>query len=253
MNKWFMLPSLAAVIVLTACETKDAPLPKDEPNAERWATAVKTSYPDWQPPLNTPASNPEYKAPVVISSTPESSDEKTVIYIDDGTESEVVKKETETAQNDNEPVLTPPVAAKLPHEDLVDYANTEEYTVAAGDSLSGIAKKKYRNGNLWPVILEANKGSIPDKNKIRAGMKIQIPKLKTPLAAPVEKKPALKTLKVIDAVEIKEEKLISADGKVIEETETVIEEKIVKPNTSTDLLNDIPDTAGSELPESPQD
>lgn len=49
------------------------------------------------------------------------------------------------------------------------------YTIAAGDSLSKIAKREYGNANAWNRIFEANKDVIKDPNKIFPGQKIKIP------------------------------------------------------------------------------
>lgn len=49
-----------------------------------------------------------------------------------------------------------------------------DYTVRRGDTLSGIAATAYGNSLLWPLIWEANRAAIPDPNRLRAGMAIQI-------------------------------------------------------------------------------
>lgn len=54
-------------------------------------------------------------------------------------------------------------------------ATFKMYTIAAGDSLSRIAKREYGNANDWPRIFEANKDQIKDPNKIFPGQKIKIP------------------------------------------------------------------------------
>ena len=47
--------------------------------------------------------------------------------------------------------------------------------VRPGDTLSGIAKKFYKNGQLFGRIYEANKDVIPNPNKLPLGAKIRIP------------------------------------------------------------------------------
>ena len=49
------------------------------------------------------------------------------------------------------------------------------YRVRSGDTLSGIAKKFYRDGRLFERIYEANKDVIPNPNKLPLGAKIRIP------------------------------------------------------------------------------
>ena len=53
------------------------------------------------------------------------------------------------------------------------------YTVVKGDSLSRIAKKKYKNGNLWQIIYRENQAVLKSKaNRLVPGMKLVIPAVK---------------------------------------------------------------------------
>ena len=49
------------------------------------------------------------------------------------------------------------------------------YTVAAGDSLSKIAKQFYGNSNEYLKIFEANKDKLTDPNAIKPGQQLVIP------------------------------------------------------------------------------
>jgi nucleoid-associated protein YgaU len=49
------------------------------------------------------------------------------------------------------------------------------YTVAAGDSLSKIAKHVYGNAGQYMKIFEANKDKISDPDKIKVGQELVIP------------------------------------------------------------------------------
>ena len=49
------------------------------------------------------------------------------------------------------------------------------YVVAAGDSLSKIAKKFYGDANSWKRIFEANKSVIKNPDLIQPGWKLTIP------------------------------------------------------------------------------
>ena len=49
------------------------------------------------------------------------------------------------------------------------------YTVAAGDSLSKIAKRFYGDANRWQKIFEANKDQIKNPDLIQPGWKLKIP------------------------------------------------------------------------------
>jgi nucleoid-associated protein YgaU len=54
-------------------------------------------------------------------------------------------------------------------------AGHRTYTVAAGDSLSKIAKNFYGNANLYTKIFEANKDKLSDPDKIKPGQVLVIP------------------------------------------------------------------------------
>ena len=49
------------------------------------------------------------------------------------------------------------------------------YTVVAGDSLSGIAKKLYGDASKWRLIFEANKDTIKNPDLIHPGQTFKIP------------------------------------------------------------------------------
>jgi nucleoid-associated protein YgaU len=49
------------------------------------------------------------------------------------------------------------------------------YTVAAGDSLSKIAKQFYGNANEYTKIFEANRNVLSDPNMVRVGQQLVIP------------------------------------------------------------------------------
>lgn len=51
----------------------------------------------------------------------------------------------------------------------------QTYTVAAGDSLSKIAKQFYGNSNEYMKIFDANKDKLSDPNAIKVGQQLVIP------------------------------------------------------------------------------
>jgi nucleoid-associated protein YgaU len=55
-------------------------------------------------------------------------------------------------------------------------ATEETYVVAAGDSLSKIAKRLYGDANKWRQIYEANKDLIKNPDLIHPGQKLKIPR-----------------------------------------------------------------------------
>ena len=59
---------------------------------------------------------------------------------------------------------------------LVDpYHGFAQYTVVAGDTLSGIADKYYGDPNRWPTIFEANRNQLQDPDHIFPGQVLRIP------------------------------------------------------------------------------
>ena len=56
-------------------------------------------------------------------------------------------------------------------------AGSSFYTVAAGDTLSKIAKERYGDAKKYPVIFEANQPLLTDPDKIYVGQTLRIPPL----------------------------------------------------------------------------
>jgi nucleoid-associated protein YgaU len=54
-------------------------------------------------------------------------------------------------------------------------APPKTYTVAAGDSLSKIAKKVYGDANQWKRIYEANRDTVKNPDLIHPGQVLKIP------------------------------------------------------------------------------
>jgi len=54
-------------------------------------------------------------------------------------------------------------------------AGSQTYTMKAGDTLYGVARRFYGDGKLWTKIFEANKDKIRDVSDIRIGTVLVIP------------------------------------------------------------------------------
>ncbi|GAG50719.1 unnamed protein product, partial [marine sediment metagenome] len=76
-------------------------------------------------------------------------------------------------------VLPPPSRVEGPPP-LPPAADTTTYTVERGDTLYGIARKLYGDGNLHTTILEANRDRVPDPRKIPVGTVLVIPPKPSP-------------------------------------------------------------------------
>lgn len=79
---------------------------------------------------------------------------------------------------------TPPRASQKPLSADLDVvvlpparpaANFVEYTVEKDDTLQKISKKFYDSYSKWPRIYEANRDKIPNPDKIKPGITINIP------------------------------------------------------------------------------
>ena len=76
-----------------------------------------------------------------------------------------------------EPAMVPTVPALAPAANqLITYGNDGTYIVQRGDTLSSIAKAAYGNGDLWPMICNANSAILHGNcSNIMAGQRLVIP------------------------------------------------------------------------------
>jgi nucleoid-associated protein YgaU len=74
-------------------------------------------------------------------------------------------------------VAPPAPAEKAPAEAAPKPVEADYYTVAAGDSLSKIAKNVYGDPMKYPVIFEANKPMLEHPDKIYPGQQLRVPPL----------------------------------------------------------------------------
>lgn len=84
------------------------------------------------------------------------------------------------------------------------------YTVAKGDSLSGIAKKMLNDINRWPEIQKLN--NIDDPNKIQPGQIIKLPQTNIPLGNYTQKEKNKSTINAIDIFEELKKEISSGEG-----------------------------------------
>jgi len=54
-------------------------------------------------------------------------------------------------------------------------ADTRQYTVVTGDTLTRISTKVYGNSGRWQDIFEANRDQLPNPNALRVGQQLRIP------------------------------------------------------------------------------
>jgi LysM repeat protein len=63
-------------------------------------------------------------------------------------------------------------------------AKPARYTVKAGDTLSGIARRLYHSDRYWPVLYWANHRQVRDASEIRAGQVLSVPARPAKIPAP---------------------------------------------------------------------
>jgi len=106
-----------------------------------------------------------------------------------GTPPPVQTPVTEDKTPDPTPVTPAPVATPASPSRSTDLVldGAETYTVVKGDTLSGIARKKYQDGFYWPLIMMASTsawtslGMALDQDLIEPGMVLTIPRLQANL------------------------------------------------------------------------
>lgn len=184
MKKLLILSGCALVaVMLSGCAPELGRTPLGE-KEERWQGQIRESYPSWRAPKTSAAAvednmGKDYVAPVA---PPLTSTDLTVAPAAPAEDMTVAVAVEETVK-DGAPVVdvvvaeteAPAVAAAAPA--AADAAKVEMYEVKAGDTLSLIAKKVYKDGRKYNRIYEANKDVIKNPNALRPGTKLKIPAL----------------------------------------------------------------------------
>ncbi len=117
------------------------------------------------------------------SSLPPETETATVPQPDDHTPDEQPNEDSPLASNpageSDRTIASAPVPA--PQPDLTVFEKDEKITttrfhiVQKDETLSAISQQYYGTANRWQTILEANKLTVKDANKIRPGTKLIIP------------------------------------------------------------------------------
>jgi LysM repeat protein len=161
MKKLTFVAMACVVFVLvgaTGCQPKLAESPYGA-KEQQWEEFIKDAFPDWEPPQTVP--------PARQAQTP-ASDVAPPNIIADDTETEIVTSGAE-----------PTIDVKSVDVENVktDDASTEfqSYTVQKGDTLWKIANRFYGSGTEWRKVFEANRDTLSNPDKLKAGAKIRIP------------------------------------------------------------------------------
>jgi nucleoid-associated protein YgaU len=183
MKKLLILSGCALVaLMLSGCAPELGRTPLGE-KEERWQGQIRQSYPSWRAPKTSAAAvednmGKDYVAPVAPPLTSTDLMAAPAAPAEDMAVAMVVEETVNGAPVVDAVVVeaeVPAVAAAAPA--AADAAKVEIYEVKAGDTLSLIAKKVYKDGRKYNRIYEANKDVIKNPNALRPGTKLKIPAL----------------------------------------------------------------------------
>lgn len=175
----------------------------------QWNSIVRESYPGFRPPQTAPPAVKDKNTPLqsvvpdnelqptpapAVTGETEMVETVTNEAVEDLSGKPELVKETVTVDETVEAAANPkaadpkaakPKAANLKATDSKaakpsvagpkPEGKFTEYVVKPGDSLSGVAKKVYKDGRLYERIYEANKSVIPNPNRLPVGLKLRIP------------------------------------------------------------------------------
>lgn len=153
---------------------------------EQWQTQIRASYSSWQPPRSAPPAtfdnrSADYKPAAKPTEDADLTVEKTVAP--DAPAPDTVGIPGSDAKTEAAPEVQPAdtkgdVKADAKAETAAaPAAETEEYVVQKGDSISKIAQKFYGDGRKFMPIIKANEVVLKgNPNRIYPGMKLTIPK-----------------------------------------------------------------------------
>ena len=152
---------------------------------QEWKEFAADSYSGYRPPrVTTPVEKDQYQGssnpsgaaadPVPATEDPVKPVTDTVVEEKPAAKVEEVKEEKIAPAAEEQKAAAKADEAKA---DNAAAADSEIYVVKSGDSLSIIAKKFYKDGNLSGVIFKANSNILKNPNMLRPGMKLVIPKM----------------------------------------------------------------------------
>lgn len=163
---------------------------------QEWKAFAADSYSGYRPPrVTTPVERDQYQGgnnpsgaaadPVPATEDPAKPSTDTVVEEKPAAKVVEVKEEKPAAKVEEvKEEKAAPAAAEQKADAKADeakaddtIADSEIYVVKSGDSLSIIAKKFYKDGNLSGIIYKANTKVLKNPNMLRPGMKLVIPKM----------------------------------------------------------------------------
>ena len=202
----WMIGCAGTALLLAGCGPKIAETPLGAED-QQWQQTIQASYPGWQPPrvaapavkgnldenFVNPAAAPAADSgePVVESAepavsaaavettgVPAASADAEVVVVAPAEETKAPEAAPAPEAKAETAKAAPAAEAKAETAEAASAEKYEEYVVVKGDSLSKIAKKFYKDGNRFPVLIKANEDLLKgNPNRLRVGMKLRIPAL----------------------------------------------------------------------------
>ena len=202
----WMIGCAGTALLLAGCGPKIAETPLGAED-QQWQQTIQASYPGWQPPrvaapavkgnldenFVNPAAVPAADSgePVVESAepavsaaavettgVPAASADAEVVVVAPAEETKAPEAAPAAEAKAETAEAAPAAEAKAETAEAAPAEKYEEYVVVKGDSLSKIAKKFYKDGNRFPVLIKANEDLLKgNPNRLRVGMKLRIPAL----------------------------------------------------------------------------
>lgn len=193
MQTWTWVFGVFSLVVLMAgCQPELARVNYGE-EEQQWQEFVDQSYSGFKPPRTAaPAVSDKYSSETegtTVEAEPGALSSENTDTNSDSTETaapgNVSAESTDNAVpdkvvvKDGELVEAPagePAKETAPEKAPV-FQNTTTYIVKPGDTLSYIAKKVYKDGRKYDLIIKANPSLRKNPNLVKPGMKLQIPQL----------------------------------------------------------------------------
>ncbi len=181
-----MLGCSILTVALAGCGPELAQTPLGE-KEQAWQSSIKTSYPSWKPPQAAPPAIRNNMSKDFEDDASEGAASQTEPTVDDtqsAADTSNIPTAAEDAVDTGNSTDSGSAAGLKPDADSADETATEAsgsdqiYTVQKGDSLSLIAKKFYKDGRKYYLIMKANQDTLNGKpDQLSPGMKLKIPSL----------------------------------------------------------------------------
>ncbi len=178
------LCSAGLLVAVTGCQPELAQV-QDGTKEAQWHAAISQSYSGFRPPRKASPAIKDNVSPKLVEQEQAAAEQLAADTVCETLPLPVEDAVAEDVEVVAEVEVTEEAAAAAlpaPADDSAVAAETAagesvEYVVKAGDTLSHIAQKFYGKASMAGVIQKANAKVLPDPNRLKPGIKLQIPKL----------------------------------------------------------------------------